>query len=251
MVKITICAHKGGVGKTVTAMALAAGFARIGQKSLLVDLDPQGHSTIGLGVELASEDLTLRDAFLDRPIPLERILRSTDSADLDVIPTNIRLERVAQALYTRPKREEVLSRALAPLEKKYKVIVLDCPPSLGPLTEGAIAAADLVIIPTLMEGRAADSIVDLLEVVSVIRGESFTNYRILLTRVDNRKSVTNEVVRAALADFEDHIFDTTIPQSEPLNQAQIYRTDVFSFDARSKGAKAYEALAQEILNGQK
>ena len=246
---LAICAHKGGVGKTVTAMALAASFARVGKKVLLVDLDPQGHSTLGLGVDLVDDEPTLRDAFLDRPLPLEQILRPTGTSGLDIVPSNIRLERVAQMLYTRPKREELLNRALEPLRGHYDFVVLDCPPSLGPLTEGAIGAADLVIIPTLMEGRAADSIVDLLEVVALIRGDTFNNYRILLTRFDTRKSLTNEAVQAALVDWQGHMFATRVPQSEPLNQAQIARTDIFSFNANSKGAMAYEALAQEILNG--
>lgn len=246
---IAICAHKGGVGKTVTAMALAASFARAGKKSLLLDLDPQGHSTLGLGVELADNAPTLRDVFVDRPLPLERTVQPTKDPNLDVVPSHIRLERVAQMLYSQPKREELLSRAMEPLRSRYDVMVLDCPPSLGPLTEGAIAAADLVIIPTLMEGRAADSIVDLLEVIAVIRGDGFSNYRILLTRVDGRKSITNEAVQAALATWRPHMFRTVIPQSEPLNQAQIVRTDIFTFDPHSKGALAYEALAQEILYG--
>lgn len=230
-------------------MALAAGFARAGKKTLLIDLDPQGHSTLGLGIEVTEDQPTLRDAFLDRPLPLEKIVRPTKNAGLDIVPASIRLERVAQMLYSRPKREEALNRALEALKDRYDVIVLDCPPSLGPLTEGAIGAADLVVIPTMMEGRAPDSIVDLLEVISVIKGEKFTNYRILLTRVDSRKSVTNEAILAALSNWQSRTLKTTIPQSEPLNQAQIARTDIFSFDANSKGALAYQALAQEILNG--
>jgi chromosome partitioning protein len=142
----------------------------------------------------------------------------------------------------------LLRRGLAPLLAQYDYMVIDCPPSLGVLTETGIAAADLIVIPCQMEARAADGLVDLLEVVTIIKGDAFQDWRILLTKVDTRKSVTNEAVLAALSQWRDKIFKTSIPQSEPLNQAQIERTDIFSFDSRSKGALAYEALTQEILS---
>jgi chromosome partitioning protein len=147
----------------------------------------------------------------------------------------------------RPKREELLKRGLAQVQDEYDFILIDLPPSLGVLTEGGVAAADLVIIPCQMEARATDGLVDLLDVIGIIKGEEFQNWRILLTRVDSRKSTTNQAVMAALEPWADKIFQTSIPQSEPLNQAQIERTDIFSFDPRSKGALAYEALTQEIL----
>jgi chromosome partitioning protein len=245
---LSVATHKGGTGKTVTAMALGAALARAERRTLLVDLDPQGHCTLGLGVELEETDLTLRDYFSEPSQPMRRILRGTRVPKLDILPSNIRLARVAQALYMRPKREELLRRGLTPLLGHYDYMVIDCPPSLGVLTETGIAAADLIVIPCQMEARAADGLVDLLEVVTIIKGEAFQNWRILLTKVDARKTVTNEAVLAALAQWRDKIFKTSIPQSEPLNQAQIERTDIFSFDARSKGALAYEALTQEILS---
>ena len=118
--------------------------------------------------------------------------------------------------------------------------------SLGPLTETAIAAANLVVIPCQMEARAGDGLVDVLELINLIKGVDFDGWRILITRLDQRKSVTNDAVLAGLARWKDKMFATTIPQSEPLNQAQIQRTDIFTFDPRSTGASAYEALAQEI-----
>jgi chromosome partitioning protein len=244
---ISIATHKGGTGKTVTAMALAAALARAGKKSLLVDLDPQGHSTLGLGVELNDGDPTLRDLFSEPGLPVARLIRQTLVPGLDIAPSNIRLARVAQSLYMRPKREELLRRALEPVRGRYEFVVTDCPPSLGVLTEAGIAAADLVIIPCQMEARAADGLVDLLEVIALIRGDDFDSWRILLTKVDSRKSITNQAVTAAIAPWQDKIFKTVIPQSEPLNQAQIERTDIFSFDPKSKGALAYQALIEEIL----
>jgi chromosome partitioning protein len=250
---IAIATHKGGTGKTVTAMGLSAALARAEQRCLLIDLDPQGHSTLGLGVEVAEGEPTLHACFSEPPLPLARVIRPTHLPGCDLVPATLRLARVAQALYMRPKREEVLQRLVAPVAPQYAYVVLDCPPSLGVLTEAAITAADLLLIPCQLEARAADGLVDLLDVMGVLKGEAFAQWRILLTKVDRRKTTTNQAVLAALAPWQAHMLTTTIPQSEPLNQAQIERTDIFSFEPKSQGALAYAALAQEILHdvGQK
>jgi chromosome partitioning protein len=244
---ISIATHKGGTGKTVSAMAIGSALARGGKRTLLVDLDPQGHSTIGLGLELNDGAPTVRDVFADSAASVGRIIRQTHLDALDVLPSDIRLERASHLIYTRPKREEVLRRALQPVMGEYEYVVVDCPPSLGPLTESAIAAADIVIVPCQMEARAADGLIDLLEVVHIIKGDDFERWRILLTRVDNRRTVTNEVVLESLSQWKDKIFKTTIPQSEPLNQAQIQRTDIYTFDPKSKGAAAYQSLIETEL----
>ncbi len=247
---LAIAGHKGGIGKTVTAMAVSAALARRDShpQTLLIDLDPQGHCALGLGVELSDKDPSLRDLFTEPPQPIERLIHDTHIPTLKLIPSTIRLARVTSNLYMRPRREELLKRHLSSLLSPYQFIVIDCPPSLGVLTEMGIAAADTILIPCQMEARAADSLVDLLEVIGMIKGESFQNWHILLTRVDPRKSVTNQAVRAALATWQDKIFTASIPQSEPLNQAQIARTDIFNYEPKSPGALAYQALAQELLH---
>jgi chromosome partitioning protein len=246
-IAITIATHKGGTGKTVTAMALGAGLTRSGKSCLIIDLDPQGHSTLGLGVAIEDGAFTVREFFAEPSIPLPRILRETHIPGLYVAPSNIRLARFEPSLYMRPKREELLRRGLRAIRDQFDVIIMDCPPSLGVLTEEAITAADLIIIPCQMEARASDGLVDLLELVSIMKGETFEQWRILITRVDSRKSTTNQAVMASLARWQQKIFHTRIPQSEPLNQAQIARTDIFSFEPHSKGALAYEAFAKEVL----
>jgi chromosome partitioning protein len=244
---IAIATHKGGTGKTVTSMSLAAALANAGKQTLLIDLDPQGHSTLGLGVEVHEKDPTLRELFAEPPVAISRIIRPTHLSGLSIVPSNIGLERVAQFMYMRPKREEILRRALQPVANEFDFVVIDCPPSLGVLTETGLAAADFVIVPCQMEARAADGLVDLLEVVAILKGQDFSNWGILLTKVDSRKSVTNQAVQAALSPWQDKIFKTTIPQAEPLNQAQIERTDIFTFEPKGKAALAYEAFTQELL----
>lgn len=248
---ILIATHKGGTGKTVTAMALSAAIALSKKKCLLVDLDPQGHSTLGLGLELHESDITIREVFSEPPQPIARVIRTTHVPGLDIAPSNIRLARVAQALYMRPRREDLLKRALDTIRPQYDFIIIDCPPSLGILVEIGIAAADLIIIPCQMEARAADGLVDLLEVITLIRGEQFNAWQILLTRVDSRRTITNEAVLASLSPWKNKILKSCIPQSEPLNQAQIQRTDIYTFEPKSKGALAYQALKQEIINNGK
>jgi chromosome partitioning protein len=243
---VAIATHKGGVGKTVITMAMSAAFARAGQPALVVDMDPQGHASIGLGVEVLDNELTLRDFFLDAATPIDKLIRKTHVKGLHVLPSNIRLAPVVQSLYMRPRREEMLRRGLASVRQHYSYIFIDCPPALGVLTETSLSAADLVIVPCQMEARAVDGLVDLLEMVSLIRGPSFDAWRILLNRVDTRKSVTNDAVMAELEPWADRILKTRIPVSEPLNQAQIERTDIFAFDPKSTGARAFEALAREL-----
>ena len=247
---ISIATHKGGVGKTVNAMAIAAAFARAGQPSLLVDMDPQGHSTLGLGIDVGDDEPTLRELFVDDTMSAESIILETHLPDLHVLPSNISLAPVAQSLHVRPRREELLRRSLVPIRDRYSYIVVDCSPSLGVLTEMSVAVANLIIIPCQMEARAADGLVDLLEMIALIRSPSFDAWCILLTKVDSRKSVTNHAIMAALERWWDKIFKTQIPISEPLNQAQIERTDIFTFDPHCSGARAYEELALELYEDQ-
>jgi chromosome partitioning protein len=279
MITIAIATHKGGTGKTVTAMALAAAFARDGLATVLVDLDPQGHSTRGLGVDVGVGQPTLRELLRDPARPLDEILVTTtiggggrptydhgagDSPvrpcpicqaaaalrPLRVLPADIGAERDAQTLYVRPKREQVLQRALVRLTPAPAVVVVDCPPSLGALTENGIAAADLVLAPCQMEARTADAVADLLELVAVLKNRDgappFDDWRLVYTRYDARKAVTNRAIAAALEAYVDHTLETRIPQNEALNQAQIEQVDIFTYAPASKGAVAYRELAHEV-----
>lgn len=242
---ITVAAHKGGVGKTTTALALASAFSLEGWRTLLVDLDPQGHATMGLDVPEGGP--TVRDLLADSACPLEEVTVAL-RANLSIVPSDIRLERAVQWLYGRPRRDQILASALAK-GPRYEAVILDCPPSLGPLTEGALVAADLVLVPCRLEARAVDGLVDLLELLSLLRGEAFDGWRLLLTQIDVRCRVTNEAMRAALRRWASRICSQEIPRSEALNQAQIARQDIFTFAPMSAGAVAYRGLCEEVRRG--
>ena len=245
---IAVCTHKGGTGKTVTALSLAAGFAQAGRRCLLVDLDPQAHSTIGVGLEIVEP--TLKDFFERNPaLPLTEVIQHAPAnQNLDIAPSDLRLAWTAEGLAGRPKKEELLRRGLRQVEHEYDWILIDTPPSLGVLTQNAVAAADFVLIPTQAEARAANAIADLLELVRVLKGDGFDAYRILLTRVDGRKTRTNSAVISALTPWKEKILKTVIPQSEPLNQAQMARQDIYRFAPDSPGAVAYSTLVSELQN---
>jgi chromosome partitioning protein len=245
---LAICTHKGGTGKTVTALSLATGIADDGQRCLLVDLDPQAHSHSTIGIGLDVYEPSLKDFFERHPgLPLREVIQSApENPNLDIVPSDLRLAWTAEGLSGRPKKEELLRRSLRDVEDHYDWIVIDTPPSLGVLTQNALTASDQVLIPAPAEARATNAIADLLELVQVLKGHGFESYRILLTRVDSRKSVTNQAVMKALEPWKDKILSTVIPQSEPLNQAQMASKDIFRFAPDSPGAVAYRELIKEI-----
>ena len=243
---VAIANQKGGVGKTTSTHTLGEAMAASGARVLLVDLDPQAHSTIGIGIDPV--DPTLNDFFERHPgIPFRDVIRHAPERDhLDVAPSDLRLSWTAEGLAARPKREDILRRGLREVAADYDVVVIDTPPSLGVLTQNAVVAADFILIPAPAEARAANAIVDILELVHLLRSEGFNAHRVLLTRVDSRKSKTNAAVLEAILPWSGIVLRTVIPQSEPLNQAQMARQDIFRFDPGSAGATAYRELINEL-----
>lgn len=244
---LCFAAHKGGTAKTTSSINVAAGLARAGQRTLLIDMDPQGHASIGLGVEPGYDEPTIADVLGDRAVPLAKVVHPTGVAGLTLAPSNLRLASVAEALYAKVRREERLSKSVARLRDAYDWIVIDCPPALGVLTANAVTASDLIIVPVQMGARSLDGLEDLLELVHLLKSEDFADWRILLTMFDPRKTVTLEIFSELLKPYEAKLFATRIYGSEALNQAQMARRDVFAFDPRSRGAQNYEALTRELL----
>jgi chromosome partitioning protein len=247
-VSIAVATQKGGTGKTTTAMALSAALARAGERVLLVDLDPQGHSTIGLGLDVDDEDVrarTVRELLSDDPVPLRSVEHKTGVPNLSIVPATIRLERVAQWLYGAPARDRRLRGAFLQAEGRYQWIVMDCLPSLGPLVENALMAADAVLMPCKMEARATDGARDLLEVLQLLR-PGFTDWRILRNARDGRRAIANATADALFAQYAAQLLETVIPQCDDLNHAQFKGVDIFTYAASSTGAMAYTRLAEEV-----
>lgn len=245
---ICFSTHKGGTGKTTSSINLSAALARAGKSTLLVDLDPQGHSSLGLGAELAYDDPNMANVLTDRGVPLEKIIQETAIPNLTLAPSNLRLASVAESLYAKFKREERLERALRPLKDQYQWVVIDCPPALGVLTANAVAASDAIIIPCQMGARALDGLGDLLDLMHLLKNDDFKEWWILLTMIDPRKTVTQEIFAELLKPYQAKVLQTQISTSEPLNQAQMARQDIFTFDPKSRGAQNYEELTKELLS---
>ena len=190
----------------------------------------------------------MSEFFMKHPsLPFTDVVQNTSRDGLDIAPSDLRLAWTAESLSGRPKREELLKRSLKRFESQYDWIIMDTPPSLGVLTQNAIAAADFVLVPCVLEARAVNALADILELVQVIKGESFNRLGILVTRVDARKTRSNAAVRQALTPWQDRVFKTFIPQSEPLNQAQMVRQDIFQYDGNSAGAQAYNQFLDELI----
>ncbi len=241
--------HKGGTGKTTSSINLATGLANTGIPTLLVDLDPQGHAAPGVGVDIAYEDRSMADVLSDNSLPLEAIIRETSTPGLFLAPSNLRLASAAEQLFSKFRREERLKKSLQPLLDRFPWVIIDCPPALGVLTANAVVAADMVLIPCQMGARALDGLGDLLDLIHVVKGPDFDAWHILRAMIDPRASVTLEVFNQQLEPYQaaGKVLETTIFRNEALNQAQMAKTPIFSFDAQSRGAQNYTELTQELL----
>ncbi|HVV25795.1 MAG TPA: ParA family protein [Candidatus Saccharimonadales bacterium] len=244
---IAVVNQKGGVGKTTTAINVAAQLAGKQSSVLLVDLDPQGNATSGLAIPRESTPQTTYD-MLCRGVPLVNIVQNTNVAQLFVLPANNNLAGAEVELVGREQREFALQQALRPAAT-YDYIIIDCPPSLGLLTINALTAADQVLIPVQAEYYALEGLSQLLNTIQAVRGS--TNPRlellgIVLTMFDKRNSLSEQVEAEVHNYFGDKLFKAIIPRNVRLAEAPSYGRTIYEHDRWSKGARAYKALAKEV-----
>lgn len=246
---LAIANQKGGVGKSTTAVNLSSALAECGQRVLVVDIDPQGNTTSGLGIEKGGLERCIYDVLLGE-CPIDEILVSTENPNLMLVPATLRLAGAEIELVSAISRESRLSRALAPLKKRFDAILLDCPPSLGLLTVNSMTAADGVLIPIQCEFYALEGLTQLLNVVSLVQRHLNPRLAIegvLLTMYDGRLNLTTQVADEVRAHFGDRVYKTSIPRNVKLSEAPSFGRSILAYDPRSRGSEAYRELAKEVI----
>jgi chromosome partitioning protein len=247
---VAIANQKGGVGKTTTAINVATSLALAGQQVLLVDVDPQGNLTSGVGLKgQRGEGGTVYEA-LTSDVPPDSVILPTQVQNLSLMPADRNLTGAEIELVSMPERERRLQRVLEPLRARFDHIFIDCPPSLGLLTLNALVAADAVLIPLHCEYFALEGLADLVGTMRRVRGAlnpALDIEGVLLTMYDDRTNLGQLVARDVREFFKDKVFNTIIPRNVRLGEAPSHGMPAVLYDAKSRGAAAYVALAKEML----
>lgn len=250
---IAIANQKGGVGKTTTAINLGAAFAQSGRRTLIVDLDPQGNASTGLGIDTADRGLTTYDLLLD-DLGLEEVMRPTPVENLFLCPATTDLSSADIELVANEKRSFLLHDVLrAPMVERlgFDFILIDCPPSLSLLTVNAMIAAHAVLVPLQAEFFALEGLSQLMLTIRTVRQQANPDLRIegvVLTMYDARNNLSQQVEADARANLGELVFRTIIPRNVRVSEAPSFARPVLSYDPASKGAVAYRALAEEVLH---
>lgn len=247
---IAIANQKGGVGKTTTAVNLGACLAQKGRRVLIIDHDPQGNSTSGIGLKKSEIKNCIYDVLINET-PLEQVILQTQVDNLKIAPATIRLAGAEAELVGMMARDQRLKRAIDPIKDQFDYILIDCPPSLGNLTINALAAADSIIVPIQCEYYALEGLSQLMKTIQLVQKYSNPNLQIegvVLTMYDNRTNLSSQVTEEVRRYFNEKLYKTIIPRNIRLSEAPSFGMPITLYDEKSKGAEAYIDLAKEVIS---
>lgn len=248
---IAVANQKGGVGKTTTSVNLSSLLAKKGEKVVLLDADPQGNATSGLGVDKNVEK-SLYDVLVNEE-PVENTLQDTIEKNLKICPSNVNLAGAEVELVSQMSREHRLKEQLDQIKDKYDYIFIDCPPSLGLITLNSFTAADSVLIPVQCEYYALEGLGQLINTINLVKKHLNKSLEIegaVLTMYDIRTNLSNQVVKEVKKYFDDKVYKTVIPRNVRLSEAPSFGMPITTYDPKSKGARSYEKLAKEFLKAE-
>ena len=250
---ISFANQKGGVGKTTTCVNLSAYLAVMGQKVLIIDLDPQGNATSGVGVEKRKNLKTIYD-LIDGESPIDEVIVETRIDGLDIIPSTVDLAAAEISLVSMSNREKILKNILENIKNSYDFIMIDCQPSLGLLTVNALTSSDSVLIPMQCEFYPLDGLTQLMNTIRLVKlhlNPDLDVEGVVRTMKDNRSNLINQVSQEIIKVFKSKVFETYIPRNIRLAEAPSHGLPIVLYDPSSKGAEAYLSLAEEFLNRNK
>lgn len=246
---IAVCNQKGGVGKTSTAVSLSSGLAMEGKKCLLVDLDPQGNATSGIGLDKSKIERSIYHALIDSSSLTDLILE-TCIPNLFIIPSSADLSGAEVELVTEMGREGRLKKALSQMDPSFDFVIIDCPPSFGLLTINALTGSHSVLIPIQCEYYALEGLGQLIKTINLVKDNLNSGLEIegvLMTMADFRTNLTNEVIKEVKKHFGEKVYKTVIPRNIRLSEAPGFGKPIFLYDKESEGAKKYGELTKEFI----
>ena len=248
---IAVANQKGGVGKTTTNVNLGACLARLGKRVLTVDIDPQGNTTSGLGIEKETLETSVYEVMIDN-VPIRQGIVHTMVEGLDLLPSNINLVGAEIEMTSMIAREHILKGCLEEVRGEYDFVLIDCPPSLGLLTLNALTAADKVLVPIQCEFFALEGLSQLINTVGLVSqrlNPSLSMEGVVMTMYDPRTNLSQQVVAEVKKYFQSKVYQTMIPRNVRLGEAPSFGLPIMIYDPNCSGAKAYMSLAQEVIDG--